>query len=251
MVHDDALRLMLETLESSDAVAIFGSYDDTPAAPGTVSQYRNLLHHYVHQRSGGDVESFWAGCGAVRRSDFQAAGGFDELRYRRPEMEDVELGYRLRDKGLRIALDPRILGTHLKRWTLSGMIASDFTRRSVPWTMLLLRRKMLLSPRGLSLGAAERMSVVFAGLLTLLLLAMLVVPGRVAICAAVAAFAAFMLVNHRLFSWLSEKRGFLFALCSVPLHLIYNVTGIAGLFWGLVRFALSDRTAPMRYTHSR
>ena len=28
--------------------------------------FRNLLHHAVHQRSAGDVRSFWAGLGAVR-----------------------------------------------------------------------------------------------------------------------------------------------------------------------------------------
>ena len=28
--------------------ALFGSYDDMPAAPGAVSQFRNLLHHHVH-----------------------------------------------------------------------------------------------------------------------------------------------------------------------------------------------------------
>src|SRR3954471_5417439 len=30
--------------------ALFGSYDDQPSAPGLVSQFRNLLHHYVHQQ---------------------------------------------------------------------------------------------------------------------------------------------------------------------------------------------------------
>ena len=32
------------------STALFGSYDDAPAAPGLVSQFRNLLHHYVHQQ---------------------------------------------------------------------------------------------------------------------------------------------------------------------------------------------------------
>jgi GT2 family glycosyltransferase len=251
MVHPTALSLMLENLESSETVAVFGSYDDSPSARGAVAQYRNLLHHYVHQRSGGDVESFWAGCGAIRKDVFQEAGGFDEYRYRRPEMEDVELGYRLRDAGHRILLDPSILATHLKRWTLYGMISSDFARRSVPWTMLLLRRKMLLSPRGLSLGAAERASVALSGLLVFALMAVLLAPGTVTVVAVIVTFAAFVLANHQLFSWLSKKRGLRFALCSVPLHLMYNVTGIAGLVWGTIRFALSDRSAPERYTHSR
>ena len=47
--------------------AVFGSYDDAPAAPGTVSRFRNLLHHHVHVSSPGPAETFWAGLGAVRR----------------------------------------------------------------------------------------------------------------------------------------------------------------------------------------
>ncbi len=52
--------------------ALFGSYDDSPAAPGVVSQYRNLLHHFVHQQGVFRDEirpahTFWTGCGVIRR----------------------------------------------------------------------------------------------------------------------------------------------------------------------------------------
>ncbi len=48
--------------------ALFGSYDDSPAAPGLVSQYRNLLHHFVHQQGAflddtRPAHTFWTGCG--------------------------------------------------------------------------------------------------------------------------------------------------------------------------------------------
>ena len=46
--------------------AVIGSYDDAPGDPGFLSQYRNLLHHYVHQHGREDASTFWAGCGAVR-----------------------------------------------------------------------------------------------------------------------------------------------------------------------------------------
>ena len=63
-VHPDTLSGFAECFEREPEVAaVFGSYDDDPPAPGIVSQYRNLLHHYVHQQSAGDAETFWAGCG--------------------------------------------------------------------------------------------------------------------------------------------------------------------------------------------
>ena len=61
-----------------DLDALIGSYDDEPAAPGFVSQYKNLLQHYVHQHGRKEATTFWSGCGAIRRELFLAIGGFDE-----------------------------------------------------------------------------------------------------------------------------------------------------------------------------
>src|SRR5262245_38724111 len=103
----------------TDAAAVFGSYDAHPRAPGIVSQYRNLLHHFVHQHGNPEASTFWAGCGAVRRAAFEAVGGFDEAQF---GIEDIELGYRLRRAGYRIVLDRDLLVTHLKRWTLPSCV---------------------------------------------------------------------------------------------------------------------------------
>ena len=74
--------------------AIVGSYDETPACPNFISQYKNLFHYYVHQNSCGEIQTFWSGCGAVKRDVFLAIGGFEE-RYQRPSAEDIELGIRM------------------------------------------------------------------------------------------------------------------------------------------------------------
>jgi GT2 family glycosyltransferase len=92
--------------ESSALTAVFGSYDASPADPGVVSQFRNLLHHHVHQQGAGKATTFWAGLEAVRADAFRAAGGFDAERYRLPSVEDIDLGARLARDGGRILLDP-------------------------------------------------------------------------------------------------------------------------------------------------
>ena len=93
--------------------ALIGSYDDEPASAGFASQYKNLLHHFVHQHGREEAATFWTGCGAIRREVFAAAGGFDES-YTRPCIEDIELGHRLRQRGRRIVLDPALQVKHLK-----------------------------------------------------------------------------------------------------------------------------------------
>jgi glycosyltransferase involved in cell wall biosynthesis len=241
MVHSDALSRLLSPFDQAGVAAAFGSYDDSPAHEGMISEYRNLLHHRVHQKSAGPVESFWAGCGAVRKQEFLSVGGFDESRYDRPAIEDVELGYRLRDRNFTIVLDPEILCTHRKRWTLGSMITSDFARRGVPWTRLLIERRMLLNPRGLSLGASERASVISTFLFLLFVVSAAVAGSTAIAVAALAAFATFVLVNRDLFAWLSRVRGPWFAARATLLHLVYSILAIAALAYGSVTSLISPR----------
>src|SRR6266849_6064933 len=120
--------------------ALIGSYDDDPAAPTTVSRFKNLAHHHFHQRSGTEVTSFWGGCGLVRRDLFVAAGGFDN---EQRTIEDVELGYRLTAHGVRIFLDRDLQVKHLKKWTLRSLVKTDVFLRAIPWTLLWLERRRL------------------------------------------------------------------------------------------------------------
>jgi hypothetical protein len=141
-VHADALQRVVDAVSADPGLdAIFGAYDAKPEARGLVSEYRNLLHRYTHCVGAGEAETFWAGCGAVRRDAFARIGGFDTVRFPRPQIEDIDLGYRLRDAGGRIVLDPTIEGTHLKRWTLRGMLRTDLLDRGIPWMRLLLERR--------------------------------------------------------------------------------------------------------------
>ena len=126
--------------EDATVAAAFGSYDDRPKAGNLVSQYRNLLHHYVHQQGCKEASTFWAGCGAVRRDVFRDIGGFD-ARYARPCIEDIELGIRLRKAGHRILLSPDIQVTHLKHWSFVGMLKADIFDRAITWTTLILSER--------------------------------------------------------------------------------------------------------------
>jgi glycosyltransferase involved in cell wall biosynthesis len=160
-VHPETVGLAVEALSQNPSVdAVFGSYDARPGAPNVLSQYRNLMHHFVHQNGSSQATTFWAGCGAIRRSVFLAMGGFDAQTYRRPCIEDIELGARMVKAGHRIVLDKRILVTHLKRWTLSNMLRADIRDRALPWTALILREGSL--PNDLNLKLSQRISTLLA-----------------------------------------------------------------------------------------
>src|SRR5918996_677260 len=67
-VHPDVFSRIRARFDGDGGLAaVFGSYDDSPAAPDVVSAFRNLLHYWVHQTNPGGATTFWAGLGAVRR----------------------------------------------------------------------------------------------------------------------------------------------------------------------------------------
>jgi glycosyltransferase involved in cell wall biosynthesis len=197
--------------------ALFGSYDDEPAAPGRVAQYKNLQHHWVHQQGEVEASTFWAGCGAVRRLTFLELGGFDEGRYRRPAIEDIELGYRLRDAGRRIRLAKDVQVKHHKAWSLAAVVRSDLLDRGMPWSELLAGRRR--AARELNLGRSGRWSVVAVGLLALSLLLVLIEP-RWGLLTAVSV-ALLLWLNREFYGFLASKRGWRFLLAAIPLHWLY------------------------------
>ena len=157
LLHPDALDRIRARLRDPALDAVFGSYDDSPEAPGPVSGFRNLLHHHVHHEGAGRAQSFWTGIGAVRRAAFDSAGGLDpERRW----LEDVELGARLVQAGARIELDPAIQGTHLKRYTLGSMLHVDTVERAIPWVDLMLAGRAPHS--SLNAGGRHRASALLA-----------------------------------------------------------------------------------------
>ena len=65
-IHEDTVSRIRERFQADPSLgAVFGSYDDAPEAPGVVSQFRNLLHCYIHHTSRHRATTFWAGCGAM------------------------------------------------------------------------------------------------------------------------------------------------------------------------------------------
>jgi hypothetical protein len=241
-VHPGTLRALERHLAEHPAcAAVFGSYDAEPAAPGLVSRYRNLLHHFVHQRSGTRASHFWAGLGAIRRTAFDAVGGFDEGRFARAT-EDVELGYRLRAQGFEIHLDRSIQGTHLKRWTLGSMVRTDLFLRAVPWTELLLTRRDL--PGDLSLGWGARVSVAAAWLAVVSLALAPLRPSLLGVTAA--ALGIFAAANADLLRFLARQGGPAFAAGAAGLHVVYAVASGLGLLVGLGLHTWRPRSSARR-----
>jgi hypothetical protein len=218
-----------------DAVAVFGAYDEAPEAPGFISQYRNLQHRYVHVNGGGNARTFWAGLGAVRAEAFRAVGGYDE-RFRRPSVEDIDLGYRLTAAGGRIVIDPGLNGKHLKRWTWRSSVVSDIRDRGVPWTQLIQRYGMSAD---LNLSLGLRVSVACAYLTLLLALAGVWRPAAWWLLPA--PIALLLALNVRFYRHFLRTRGPLFAAGVVVAHFVHHLCNGVSYVAGRTLHALQRR----------
>lgn len=203
--------------ENPDADALIGSYDDQPSETNLLSQYKNLLHHYVHQMANEEASTFWGACGAIRREAFMHVGGFDES-YKIPCVEDIALGYQLTKLGYRIVLKKDLQVKHLKRWSAASLFVTDFVYRGIPWTELILRERKMLND--LNTTYIGRLKVVIAFIIVGQLLLFWHHPFL--ITGAGELLAALIVMDMPLLRFFRRKRGFIFSILTIPWQLLYH-----------------------------
>lgn len=250
-LHPDTLSYIADYFQTDpDLDALFGSYDHAPGAKNFIAQYKNLFHHYVHHRASTEASTFWTGCGAIKRTRFLALGGFDLQRYRRPAIEDIDLGYRLKQAGGKIRLAKEVQVKHLKAWTLFSLLKSDIFDRGIPWTKLLLSRRAFTNDLNLQMHNRISVLAVYLMILSLGLLlggwllarekrrvarglsvvSNVIVRGLLSTIMLGSALLLLWL-NRDLYAFFSRKRGVWFALRVIPMHWLYYAYN--GLSFGL------------------
>jgi glycosyltransferase involved in cell wall biosynthesis len=231
-VHSDAFVRIRRAFERAPGLtALFGSYDDSPSAPGVVSVFRNLLHHHVHQSEKTPAQTFWSGLGAIRRPVFEALEGFDTVMPAPSSVEDIELGMRVVAAGGQIELDHNLRCTHMKPWTFASMLRTDLVRRGAPWVGLLVAERRV--PASLNLRWRHRVSAACWVMAVVSL-------ARRRWLALLAALSVPMWLNRSFYRLLRRRHGDGYASMGFVLHGIHHLTAVASVPLGVVIY-LRDR----------
>ena len=246
---DSDVTIPLDTIKNvipyfynnDDVKAIMGSYDDSPAAPNFISQYKNIFHHYIHQTSNENASTFWGACGVIRKDVFQTLGGYDES-YNQPSIEDIDLGYKIIDAGYKILLCKNLQVKHYKKWTFVSLLKTDFFNRAIPWTKLIYHNNNFLND--LNLKNSSRFSVFLIFLIVLFLSGSFWL-NELLICAGFSGVILF-LINLPLYRFFNKKRGLWFAFRVVPMHWLYFLYsgiafGIGTILYKLERFPANEK----------
>ncbi|MCE7993703.1 MAG: glycosyltransferase family 2 protein [Roseivirga sp.] len=229
----DTVDQVIRHFRKSDVTdALIGSYDDAPDEKALVSKFRNLLHHYTHQQGLANATTFWGACGVIKKEVFQAVGGFDTS-FDKPSVEDIALGYRLKERGFSIRLDKTLQVKHLKKWTLLNMIKTDIFLRARPWTRLLHQYKKL-GVNDLNINYQERLAV---ALLAVAILSLAVsLSFRFLLPVGLVGLLFLVLFKRKTYGFFSRHFAWYQLPAIVLLHWIYLASALTGFV-----IATSDR----------
>ena len=223
-------RVVEALAQEPEVAAVIGSYDDRPPAHNLASLYMNLRHHHVHQNAREEGRTFWGACGAIRRDAFERIGGFDED-YVAASIEDIELGYRLKESGMRVRVIKDLHAKHLKCWDARSVLTTDIAYRALPWSALILRSRRL--DDDLNISVAERAKSVMTLAAVLALVAGVRWP--VALFGAGVLLAAVLLADGPFIRLLAGRGGAKLALWGAGWHLAYHLYTILAFAASTVR----------------
>ncbi len=246
----EVIDALISTLQARpELAAVFGSFDDGPEDAGFVSRYRSLLAHELHSCMAGEVDIFWASCGAVRLEAFDAVGGFDEWRFPEAEVESVELGHRLRRAGHRILLRPDLQVTHLHPFTLASLILGDLRRLVVPWYRVAVDGGL---PRVDFPVRIEKRASLLVLLGAMALVAALFGLGPVPLWwgLAIGGPTIAVLMRWRLYGFMAARAGWAFTLACIPLHQVHAAALAAAALFGRVLGSLFGEPRPDAITEA-
>ncbi len=208
----DTLERIRNALSGTDAAALIGTYAGKPANDGFLPRFKALWEWYSHitryaieERELFSVTVWVPRPGVIRRSVFEELGGFD-VRFSAADLEDVELGYRMVDKGYPIyfASSVRIAHNYPDRWTEA---VRCFSRRCALWMRMFLKRWKFDCAGD---GSPKMALGHFVGFCAFCLACGSLYWGPLAVAAA-AAFGTYALIHRRFISlaWRDGGPGFM------------------------------------------
>ncbi|MGB9879812.1 MAG: glycosyltransferase, partial [Anaerolineae bacterium] len=243
----DALHIIAAHFQDPTVAGVVGLLGEKLRYSNFSSHFKNLWMHYTYKRlaASKDAEQgvgvFLTSVAAIRKGIFEQMGGFDPNYRGASVTEDIEFGQRLLSAGHKIRLDSRLTVEHLKHYSFSGLLRTDF-ERAFGLTKTWLRKK--LNPALRATGQKYYASVPWffilgvpmAWLLPVFILLALGTRQFVWWLAALGTYAAILFANAPFLNALRQARGWIFGLQSclfLPLDLW--VSGL-GALWAVIDY---------------
>jgi hypothetical protein len=239
MVRPDTVSRVADAFEQTDVEGVIGVQAADMRHRDLVSQYKNLWMRWTYLRKTGDVPLFYTTAAAIRREAFLRAGGFDQG-YATPNVEDTAFGQKLAQLGIRVRVAPAVEVEHVKRYSLAGLLRTDFVR-AVSMTRLKLRERRDFASNNTSIPSSYMASVPLALVATLLVVAGGVLGHAPIALAGALGTAAAIVLNHGFVRAIAGSEGWGRALATIPVLWLELLVVGAGTGIGMISYLLGRR----------
>ncbi len=239
MVRPETLSRAVAAFTRDEIEGVIGVQAADMRYRDLVSQYKNLWMRWTYCRRRGDVPLFYTTAAAIRRDAFLRAGGFDQG-YAMPNVEDTAFGQKLKRLGMRVRIDPDLEVEHVKRYSLRGLLRTDYAR-AVALTRLKLRERRELAQNNTSVPLSYMASVPLAtlGMPTLLGGAALGLPLALALGGL--ALGGTLVLNRDFLRAIGTSEGPGRALAAIPLLWLELLVVGVGTGVGMLSYAIGRR----------
>jgi GT2 family glycosyltransferase len=239
MLRPDSLDLLVRRFADGDVDAVCGVQAAAMRHRGLASRYKNLWIRWTYLRLKGEVPLFYTTAAAIPRALFWRAGGFDNG-YTAPSLEDTAFGQKLARLGARVRIQPDLEVEHVKRYSLTGLLRTDF-RRAVALARLKLRHRDELGKNNSSVPTGYIASIPLAALGTAALVAGVAFGQTVLLAAGAVVAVVVILLNREFLRTIRLHEGWPKALASVPLLWIELLVAGIGAGFGLLSYPFGNR----------
>jgi GT2 family glycosyltransferase len=239
MLRSDTLERLVVRFREGDVDGLLGVQAVDMRFRDLVSQYKNLWMRWTYLRQQGNVPLFYTSAAGIHRETFLRAGGFDQG-YTTPNVEDTAFGQKLAKLGIRVQVLPDLEYEHVKRYSLGGLLRTDFMR-AVSLTRLKLRNRGEIVRNNTSVPGGYVASIPLTGLAALCAVAALALRSPALGAAALAAAAGVVALNREFLTTIRRTEGWARALGAVPLLLLELFVAGAGLVVGLATYPFGRR----------
>lgn len=233
LLQPDTLAVVAESAAThGPATLIGGTYTPVPSDPGFFSTFQSVFIHYSETKRSGSPDYLATHALAIDAGLFRRGGGFAERFL--PILEDVEFSHRLRRRGMRLTVDPRLQVRHIFGYSLYGSLRNAL-KKSMYWTAYSIANGDLLEDSGTA-SAELKLNVAAFALMGGLVFAGMAYDPK-AFWGLPGLLALNVLANRRLFWSFWRAKGPLFALGATGYYFfIYPAAVGTGGLLGALRY---------------
>lgn len=241
IIKNNFLKKLIIAFNRGKIDGLMGVFSDKVRYHNFSSEYKNMWMRYTYHRLDGPVALFFTSTAAIKRDLFEKSGGFD-IQYKRPSIEDTEIGLRLNRMGCQIHIRKELEVEHLKQYSFFSLLKTDFVRAADMVKMALRERFSMLKEGNITATPSVFMlSIPIAYLILIIMLFWIYSMQYIYLSVLMLLFFVFLVINQDFLKILFRQKGFLFFLKAAGFLFIDCIASGMGASYGCLDYLLGRK----------